>query len=771
MQTLTFTQKLLRQRRLFGFLLPLFAIFVGAGATQKAFAQAYTFSNVTITARTTSAASSNTSTLYVKRSVAGQPTFDGAALGGTSGGTPVKFDPANGGVLTLDASAIQVSGAPGATAATLFYRVYLMGTSAGNIPSYSVATLADKGNGIDFDNNAININILNQPSVLGGGDYNLEIYFTYTYNDPIDGPTQVRSPAGTAVAKFSLVAPAVTPPNGSTTWISDGVSPKNSDWLDPINWSNGVPTRFSDAIIPEKPNNTTTAPPTVTPVIADPTQLYEVRTLTLNGASNSQRALLRIGNSTNNTPGAPTGSAPVGGTLHVYGDLNVYGGGILGATSGTNGTANPVTNSTIVLNGATQTVRGILNIVDFRVEGTGFKNIVNEVRATNTFTFAPGVTAIVRTVLENASTTPSTFSLNTTLTSSVNLKSTGVLYGETNDAYIQGVTLADRSIFAGVTQTFGNIGIDITSNRDIPGPTIQITRTIGDPLNGPIGRSARPIKRQYGVSGDVNVAPTVSTVVFHYLNSADELNGIDETNLTMFRTVNNGIPYFPEGGVQNIGAKTVTRTNMTAINTLTLGDKTNPLPVNLTSFDAKRAGADVAVTWSTASEKNSKGYNVQVSTNGTDFRTLGFVSSASANSSTAQTYSYMDTEKNKTTLRYYRLQQIDLDGKDSFYGPRTVSFEGEIATSATEGTSLLAYPNPFNSADQLHLTLQSTSAGQSSVTVTDLTGRTVRQQTLDLGKGNNDVTVEGLNDLKAGVYMVRLTQANGQVKSLKVVKQ
>nr|WP_233168973.1 T9SS type A sorting domain-containing protein [Hymenobacter sp. BT523] len=268
-------------------------------------------------------------------------------------------------------------------------------------------------------------------------------------------------------------------------------------------------------------------------------------------------------------------------------------------------------------------------------------------------------------------------------------------------------------------------------------------------------------------------------MIFRYRDSeTQQLNGpntytpgtssINEADLTLFLSTNGGNTFIPQGR-DNLNTTTneLTRAGITQFATFTLGDRFNPLPVTLTSLEAKRIGNDAQVAWETANETNNKGFEVQVSTNGSDFRTLGFVAAAATNSSAAKSYTFLDVEKNKTGDRYYRLRQIDVDGKDYFFGPRVVNFSGK----ATEGASLLAYPNPFNSADQVHLTLQSASAGKGSVTVTDMTGRTVRQQTLDLGKGNNDVTVEQLGDLKAGVYMVRLTQPNGQVQSLKVVKQ
>ena len=811
MQRQTFTQKLLRQRGFLSYLLPLLALFVGLGASQTALAQAsYERTQITVLSQPT-AVSPTQSRTYIGTSLSGGTPFENQFLGNSAAQqtadptTGPEFDQgANQGRLQFTASATRTVPANGNTkivASTLLYRVYLLGTSAGNLPSYSVQTLdlgspTNNTGTVIYSKSGLSIDLLRQPAVLGGGTYVVEAKFETVIERFIPGQpadpdfpedfpgTPDRTETSTIIdpsnasglgylAKFRVLAPTVTPAGGTTTWVSTS----STDWTQAVNWSNGVPNRFSDAIIPEK-NSTNTN--TVTPALLDPNPtLYEVRNLTLDGTSNATRALLRIGQTT----GSGTQTVATGATLNVYGDLNTFGGGILAATSGANGVANPALNSTIALKGdGPQIIRGLLEIADVRIEGKGVKGIVNSINASNTFVFAPGTTALVRTVTEtrNPSTGVSTFPLNTTKTSNVNLKVSGILSGETRDAYIEGVTLADRNLFAGVNETFGGIGIEINPNRTIPGATIQITRTVGDPLSGPTAATvptsggvagAKPIKRQYGVSGDVNNG-TSSTVVFHYLDSdgvnasTDELNGNPEANLIIFRTTNNGIPYGIIGGTVNVDANTVTANFVTAINTVTLGDRDKPLPVTLTTFDVKRAGANALVTWETASESNSKGFNVQVSADGKEFRPLGFVASASPNSTRKQTYSFIDTEKNKTGLRYYRLQQVDLDGKTAFFEPKSVSFDGK----ALSGT-LMAYPNPFNSSDDFHVAAQLANGGKGQLRVTDMMGRTIRQESVELASGLADVTVGGMKELKAGTYLVRLTLPSGETQNLKVVKQ
>ena len=96
-----------------------------------------------------------------------------------------------------------------------------------------------------------------------------------------------------------------------------------------------------------------------------------------------------------------------------------------------------------------------------------------------------------------------------------------------------------------------------------------------------------------------------------------------------------------------------------------------------------------------------------------------------------------------------------------------MSFDGK----ASETTSLAAYPNPFRTGDQVHLALQSSQGGAAQLRVTDLSGRTIRQETVTLTTGLSDFAVPGMSELKAGLYMVNLTLPSGEVKKLKVSKQ
>ena len=239
--------------------------------------------------------------------------------------------------------------------------------------------------------------------------------------------------------------------------------------------------------------------------------------------------------------------------------------------------------------------------------------------------------------------------------------------------------------------------------------------------------------------------------------------------MTIFKTGNNAPPFTPIGRTGDVDLinHTVTRVDYDgSLNTITLGDQLNPLPVVLTSFTAARSGANALITWATATETNSKGFEVQVSTDGSSFRTLGFVSSETPNSVRSKNYKYTDTENGKFGTRYYRLHQVDLDGKDSYSPVRAVSFDG----TAAGAVALAAYPNPFLDTDKVTLNFGTDVAnGTAQVQLIDMVGRTVRQQSLAIV--NSSLDLGDLSNLQTGMYMARITLADGSTQSVRLQKK
>jgi hypothetical protein len=125
------------------------------------------------------------------------------------------------------------------------------------------------------------------------------------------------------------------------------------------------------------------------------------------------------------------------------------------------------------------------------------------------------------------------------------------------------------------------------------------------------------------------------------------------------------------------------------------------IPVELTLFKVKAEGNSVNLTWSTATETNNKGFEVERKS-GELFESIAFVDGFGT---TTESKNYSFTDNNLASGTFvYRLKQIDYDG--------TVSYSQEIEVEVTipEQYSLSQnYPNPFNPITKIEFSLASES--------------------------------------------------------------
>lgn len=185
----------------------------------------------------------------------------------------------------------------------------------------------------------------------------------------------------------------------------------------------------------------------------------------------------------------------------------------------------------------------------------------------------------------------------------------------------------------------------------------------------------------------------------------------------------------------------------------------SPLPVSLSSFAATPQGSNVAVTWTTASEQNNAGFEVQRATNGVDFTTLGKVA-GSINSQTLKAYRYVDASPLGATS-YYRLKQLDQDGR--------VAYSPIVAVRLATGvaTTFSVYPNPTSSQATLQWEAAAPSAGQWRLTT--ITGQLVRQGNFTVQQGANTQLID-LRDSPAGSYVLTV-EAGGQTLRRQLVQK
>lgn len=182
----------------------------------------------------------------------------------------------------------------------------------------------------------------------------------------------------------------------------------------------------------------------------------------------------------------------------------------------------------------------------------------------------------------------------------------------------------------------------------------------------------------------------------------------------------------------------------------------NPaIPVELTSFNASVAGNDVTLNWSTASEINNHGFeiernygNLQTTTSNTGWVVIGF-SDGAGNTTEMQLYSF--TDKSVSTGKYlYRLKQVDLDG--TFKYSNTVEVDVNLP-----GTFELSqnYPNPFNPSTKISYHLPSGS--DVTLKVYDIIGNEVATLVEGFKDAGSHSIEFNADNLGSGIYFYKLT--------------
>ena len=132
---------------------------------------------------------------------------------------------------------------------------------------------------------------------------------------------------------------------------------------------------------------------------------------------------------------------------------------------------------------------------------------------------------------------------------------------------------------------------------------------------------------------------------------------------------------------------------------------------------------------------------------------------AAGNSTQLLNYEMIDADK-ATGTTYYRLTQYDNDGVFEVFNAVSVNCEG-----AAPSTSIMTYPNP--SDNSFYVSMYTTGMkGNGQLTITDGSGRSVYNTSVNIQDGNN---VFHVGDLKAapGMYYIKVTQGDQSTDMVK----
>jgi hypothetical protein len=188
------------------------------------------------------------------------------------------------------------------------------------------------------------------------------------------------------------------------------------------------------------------------------------------------------------------------------------------------------------------------------------------------------------------------------------------------------------------------------------------------------------------------------------------------------------------------------------------------IPVELTSFIAETRSEGVELSWTTATELNNLGFEIERSNDNENFYRIGFVQGAGTTTE-IQSYTYIDDiEYSGIKTYYYRLKQVDFDGRSQYSDVVNVDFD--IPKDFVLGQN---YPNPFNPSTKITYALPTQSPVL--IKVYDLTGQEVITLVDEVKEaGTYEINFEALN-FASGVYIYQMRAGDfSSVKKMSILK-
>ncbi|MBE2185603.1 MAG: T9SS type A sorting domain-containing protein [Rhodothermales bacterium] len=312
-------------------------------------------------------------------------------------------------------------------------------------------------------------------------------------------------------------------------------------------------------------------------------------------------------------------------------------------------------------------------------------------------------------------------------------ESTGRVLGE-------GTLVAQRTLNAPDEANPANLGFEITSNANLGLTTVVRGHTVQT------STGASGIARYYDVSAQQNTGLD-ALVRFFYRD--DDLTGLTESALKLFRSTDGGATWTQEGGTVSLSRNRITLSGVDGFSRWTAGEN-GTLPVELVAFSATQTGdSRVTLRWTTASETNNAAFLLDVQ--GVDETTWREAARLDGHGTTTEQHDYAFAVDGLEAGRYrFRLRQLDTDGT------LHVHDAVEAFVGMTDAVRVrVAGPNPARGTTALALAVRDPQ--RVTVSVVDVTGRErLRVETAELS-GSQTVRIPlDVSGWGTGTYFVRV---------------
>ena len=217
-----------------------------------------------------------------------------------------------------------------------------------------------------------------------------------------------------------------------------------------------------------------------------------------------------------------------------------------------------------------------------------------------------------------------------------------------------------------------------------------------------------------------------------------------------WRSINGGISWTPIS-IPSQGYQVVSVDSMTQFAAQGNGfyklDAPWFVPVELLSFTAQLVDRDIILNWTTATELNNQGFEIEHSLDNENFTRIGFVPGFGTTTE-MKSYSFRISDV-EAGVQYYRLKQIDFDGTSTIYN--SVEVTGPVPNTFVLNQN---HPNPFNPSTTISFSLPV----ESNVTIKlfNMLGQEVAQiANSDFQAGNHNLEFNA-KELSSGAYIYTL---------------
>ena len=170
------------------------------------------------------------------------------------------------------------------------------------------------------------------------------------------------------------------------------------------------------------------------------------------------------------------------------------------------------------------------------------------------------------------------------------------------------------------------------------------------------------------------------------------------------------------------------------------------LPVEYLSFEATAMETFIQLDWETLGEENNNGFEIERSTNTTDYDRIGWVESTSTGSGAK--YQFDDVEVVPEQKYFYRLKQIDFDGNYAYSEVRSA-----ILHVSDQIYIIKVYPNPAD--DRVNVDLYLNKDADLSIQIVNAVGQHVTTIEGSYTQGNQTVGID-VSGLSSGMYFVKV---------------